>query len=402
MIERVLRWFGFGLGYVLITVGILCTLFILYGTKPLQLLEISQSSIAYSLVLPVVRTGVQGLIPSILSLLIGLFIFRSSIKKLTPRAIFQFPIIVFRIAKRFRNWFLEKVDYLQSESEKWKRVFQVLRSPYSFLRMLGFSPQFAASFLIAGSAVTTGVAVNEALEGRSFARGDSGIYAAPSDAPVFYDEEFNTLRVDLGTTSVGLIEVSDTTLGTAYANSTLPSNETNVIIVGGLPASSNPTFNETYLIAGTIILDRLRCQTLTIEHSKVNKLIVRGNSSDGQSISSVPSSGIDVRMRGVNGGNRADDMISTDSYFDQLKINSAASGVNSAVDVLKLSNIYSRGGGCLVSRVLAGTMEVTLNEIGGDSDLATKDFQIKDTVLYKSFTNDSNYEIVTADPAVIP
>jgi len=267
---------------------------------------------------------------------------------------------------------------------------------------MGFSPQFAASFLIAGSAVTTGVAVNEALEGRSFSAGDSGIYAAPSDAPVFYDEEFNTLRVDLGTTSVGLIEVSSTTLGNAYANSTLPSNESNVIIVGGLPASSNPTFNETYLIAGTIILDRLRCQTLTIEHSKVNKLIVRGNSSDGQSFSAVPSSGIDVRMRGVNGGNRAADMISTDSYFDQLKINSAASGVNSAVDVLKLSNIYSRGGGCLVSRVLAGTMEITLNEVGGDSDLATKDFQIKDTVLYKSFTNDSNYEIVTAAPAVIP
>jgi len=402
VIEKIFRWIGFSLGYVLITVGILCTLFILYGTQPLQLLEFPESSIAYSLVLPVIKTGVQGLIPSTISLLVGLFIFRSSIKKLTPRAVFRFPIIVFRGAKRFRNWFLEKVDYLQSESEKWKRVFQVLRSPYSLLRAMGFSPQMAASFLIAGSTVGSAVVVNEALEGRSFARGDSGIYAAPSDAPVFYDEEFNTLRVDLGTTSVGLIEVSSTTLGTAYANSTLPSNESNVIIVGGLPASSNPTFNETYLIAGTIILDRLRCQTLTIEHSKVNKLIVRGNSSDGQSFSAVPSSGIDVRMRGVNGGNRADDMISTDSYFDQLKINSAASGVNSAVDVLKLSNIYSRGGGCLISRVLAGTMEITLNEVGGDSDLATKDFQIKDTVLYKSFTNDSNYEIVTAAPAVIP
>ena len=396
--NRVIRATELTIAGLVILVSILGLMATMYGMKYFKMMALDYDAVR-SVVIPVIRTGVLGLTASAIGLIVGTIPF---IRKMSFGFIIRLPITIFKTVKRFRDWFLAKIEYLQSESEKWKRVFQVLRSPYSLLRAMGFSPQFAASFLIAGSAVTTGVAVNEALEGRSFSAGDSGIYAAPSDAPVFYDEEFNTLRVDLGTTSVGLIEVSSTTLGNAYANSTLPSNESNVIIVGGLPASSNPTFNETYLIAGTIILDRLRCQTLTIEHSKVNKLIVRGNSSDGQSIASVPSSGIDVRMRGVNGGNRADDMISTDSYFDQLKINSAASGVNSAVDVLKLSNIYSRGGGCLVSRVLAGTMEVTLNEIGGDSDLATKDFQIKDTVLYKSFTNDSNYEIVTAAPAVIP
>ena len=396
--NRVIRATELTIAGLVILVSILGLMATMYGMKYFKMMALDYDAVR-SVVIPVIRTGVLGLTASAIGLIVGTIPF---IRKMSFGFIIRLPITIFKTVKRFRDWFLAKIEYLQSESEKWKRVFQVLRSPYSLLRAMGFSPQFAASFLIAGSAVTTGVAVNEALEGRSFSAGDSGIYAAPSDAPVFYDEEFNTLRVDLGTTSVGLIEVASTTLGNAYANSTLPSNESNVIIVGGLPASSNPTFNETYLIAGTIILDRLRCQTLTIEHSKVNKLIVRGNSSDGQSIASVPSSGIDVRMRGVNGGNRADDMISTDSYFDQLKINSAASGVNSAVDVLKLSNIYSRGGGCLVSRVLAGTMEVTLNEIGGDSDLATKDFQIKDTVLYKSFTNDSNYEIVTAAPAVIP
>ena len=396
--NRVIRATELTIAGLVILVSILGLMATMYGMKYFKMMALDYDAVR-SVVIPVIRTGVLGLTASAIGLIVGTIPF---IRKMSFGFIIRLPITIFKTVKRFRDWFLAKIEYLQSESEKWKRVFQVLRSPYSLLRAMGFSPQFAASFLIAGSAVTTGVAVNEALEGRSFSAGDSGIYAAPSDAPVFYDEEFNTLRVDLGTTSVGLIEVSSTTLGNAYANSTLPSNESNVIIVGGLPASSNPTFNETYLIAGTIILDRLRCQTLTIEHSKVNKLIVRGNSSDGQSFSAVPSSGIDVRMRGVNGGNRAADMISTDSYFDQLKINSAASGVNSAVDVLKLSNIYSRGGGCLVSRVLAGTMEVTLNEIGGDSDLATKDFQIKDTVLYKSFTNDSNYEIVTAAPAVIP
>ena len=299
---------------------------------------------------------------------------------------------------RKRDWALAKVAYLQEESGKWRALFAAAKAPYSFLRMMGLSPQMAIGLLAVGSTAGTGVIVNETiLSERSFARGDPGIYAAPIDAPIFAATEYNTLRLDLGATSVGLVEISGISLGTAYTGSTLPSGETNVIIVGGLPTVVDPAFTETFLEVGTMYVDRWRCETLAITNSEIHKLIVRGNASDGQSISAVAGT---PRDRGINGGNRADDMITSGGYYDQLKITSASSGINGKVDVLRLTNIYSKGGGCVIDRVKAGTMEVTLNETGGDSDLSTKAFTVATTVIYKSFTNDSNVEVSMAVPAV--
>ena len=83
-----------------------------------------------------------------------------------------------------------------------------------------------------------------------------------------------------------------------------------------------------------------------------------------------------------------------------LKISSASSGINGKVDVLRLSNIYSKGAACTIQYVKAGTMEVTLNEVGGDESLITKAFTIATSVIYKSFTNTSNVEVSMAVPAV--
>ena len=74
--------------------------------------------------------------------------------------------------------------------------------------------------------------------------------------------------------------------------------------------------------------------------------------------------------------------------------------MNGKIDVLRLSNLYSKGGGCIIDRVKAGTVEITLNEIGGDSDLATKAFEIETSVIYKSFSNVDNVEVEMAAPAV--
>jgi hypothetical protein len=301
-------------------------------------------------------------------------------------------------AGRKRDWTLAKASYLQEESGKWRALIAAARAPYSFLRMMGLSPQMAIGLLAVGSTAGGAVVVNETiLSERSFARGDPGIYAAPIDAPIFAATEYNTLRLDLGVTSVGLVEISGISLGTAYTGSTLPSGETNVIIVGGLPTVVDPAFTETFLEVGTMYVDRWRCETLAITNSEIHKLIVRGNASDGQSISAVAGT---PRDRGINGGNRADDMITSGGYYDQLKITSASSGVNGKIDVLRLTNIYSKGGGCVIDRVKAGTMEVTLNETGGDSNLSTKAFTIATSVIYKSFTNDSNVEVSMAVPAV--
>ena len=307
------------------------------------------------------------------------------------------PLKSYHKVKVWRDKILSTVEYLQTESAKWKALFTTLKAPYSLLRAMGFSPQFAGSLLAAGSIAGGGVAVAEVMQPPSFSAGHAGVYNAPLDAPIFFEEKFNTLRLDLGTTPVGLIEITDTTIGTAYTGSTLPSGETNVIIVGGLPTVADPAFTETFLEVGHLIVDRWRCETLTLSNIEAHELIVHGNVSDGQSIAAVAGT---PRDRGINGGNRASDMGVSESYYDMVKITSAASGINGRVDVLRLSNLYSKGGGCVLDRIKAGTLEITLNEIGGDSDLATKSFILEDTVEYKSMISTSNIEEAMAVPAV--
>ena len=313
------------------------------------------------------------------------------------RAILRSPRQTYEKCRSARDWLLAKVEHIQSESQKWKTTFNILKSPYTLLRAFGLSPQLAVTFLFAGTAVGGGAIVAEVMEPPSFSRGDSGVYAAPQDAPVFFAESFNTLRVDLGSTAVGNITIEDTTLGTAYTGSTLPSGETSPIIIGGKAAVVDPAFTETFLETSYLLVDRWRCESLLITNSEANKLIVTGMVSDGQSLAPVPGT---PRMRAINGGNRAADMHSHDSYFDQLRIQASTSGVNGKVDVLTLSNLYSKGGSCLIDRVKANVMEIRLGEIGGDSDLATKAFQIADTVTYKSFEADGNVEVAMAVPAI--
>jgi len=315
----------------------------------------------------------------------------------TYRLILRSPRQTYNKFVFYRDWVMVKVEYLQSESQKWSAFFTTLKMPYLALRALGVSPNMAMTLLIGGSAVGGGAIVAEVLEPPTFESGSPGQYAAPSINPVYFEEKYNTLRLDVGATAVGLVEITDTTLGTAYTGSTLPNGETNVIIVGGLPTVQDPAFTGTYLEVGTLIVDRWRCQTLKLTNIEAHELIVHGNTSDGQSIAAVAGT---PRDRGINGGNRATDMITSDSYYDQLKITAATSGVNGKIDVLRLSNLYSKGGGCLIDRVKAGTVEITLNEIGGDSDLATKAFEIETSVIYKSFSNVDNVEIAMAVPAV--
>ena len=312
-----------------------------------------------------------------------------------PGAILRSPIGAFRKAMAIRDWVFEKVDYLNSESERWKRAFNIAKSPYSFLRMMGLSPQMAAGLLVAGSTVGGGVVVNETIIDRppSFAAGDPGVYNAPSDSPVFTAKEFNTLRLDLGSTPIGVVEISDITVGTAYANSALPNGETNVVIVGGLPTVADPAFAETYLEVGHMTVDRWRCTKLLLTNIEAHNLIVRDNASDGQSIAAVAGT---PRDRAISGGNRADDMITSGGYYDQVKITSATTAINGKVDRLIMSNIWTKGGSCVLDRIKAGTLEIVLNEVGAGDGFATKDFSIATSVIYKSFTNEDNVEVSIA------
>jgi hypothetical protein len=231
-------------------------------------------------------------------------------------AVLHSPVSAYQAALRRRDWLIAKVDYLQAESNKFRTLFSIAKSPYTFLRACGLSPSLAATLLFGGATVGGGVIVSETVFAeRSFARGDAGNYSAPLDIPTSYSESDNTLRLDLGSTSVGNITIENVSLGTAYSNSALPSGESNVIYVGGIIGSSNPTFLQTYLEVGHLIIDRWRCERLDISDSEIHHLIVSSNASDGQSISAVPGT---PRDRGIGGGNRADDMHTQGGTYDML------------------------------------------------------------------------------------
>lgn len=73
------------------------------------------------------------------------------------------PVTTYRSIVRFRDSFLAKVQYLESESAKWKTAFKIAKMPYTLLLSLGFSPQMAVTLLFAGSTVGGGVIVNETI-----------------------------------------------------------------------------------------------------------------------------------------------------------------------------------------------------------------------------------------------
>ena len=307
------------------------------------------------------------------------------------------PMATYHKLRAWRDWILAKVEYLQSESQKWRTLFTTLRLPYIFLtRGLNLSPNMAISLLIGGSAVTSGVVVAEVMEPPSFSRGDSGVYSAPLDIPVFYEEGNNTLRLDLGSTPVGLIEIDSVTVGTAYANSALPTGETNAVILTGLPTVVDPAFTGNYIEIGHLIIDRWRCTQLTLDEVEAHTLNIKYNASDGQSI--APMAGT-PRQRAIGGGNRADAMVTSGGYYDQIKITSSISGVSSQVDVMKLSNLYTKGGPCVLKRLKVGTLDLVYNEVGAGDGFAAKDLIVGTSVTYKVFNNVDNVEVSISPPS---
>ena len=305
------------------------------------------------------------------------------------------PVGFYRAMARRRDWVAAKAAYLQDESGKWKAVFAVAKMPYTALRACGLNPQAAAAFLVAGSTVGGGVVINETiLAERSFGRGDSGVYSAPADIPTSYSDSDNTLRVDLhGSTPVGEIIIENITIGTAFAGSTLPSGHTNVIRVGGPAASSG--FTATWLEVGHLIIDRWRCTTFSMSDIEAHTLNIRYNTSDGQSISPVAGT---PRARAIGGGNRADSMVTSGGTYDMVVIGAPTSGVSGKVDVLRLSNIFTKGGACILARIKAGTIDVEYLEVGAGNGFATKEFVIATSTVYKNANILDNVEESISPP----
>ena len=320
----------------------------------------------------------------------------------TPMAIIRSPVKTYRGIVRARNWLLAKVEYLQGESAKWKTTFSIIKSPYSLLRSFGLSPQMAASFLLAGSAVGGGVVVNETiLAERSFSNRDPGVYAAsvigqnaPLDIPTEYVEGSNTLRIDLGSTPVREIVIENVSVGTVFTGSALPQGEQNVVQVSGNTIGGG---TNTRLEIGHLIFEKSRCKKLELTDIQAHTIIVKGNASDGQSIAPSPGTS---RMRAIGGGHQqADAMVTSGGTYDRIWIQAPTSGVNGKVGTLRLTNLYTKGGLCVLSKMNVGTMEILLNEIGMGDGFSTKEFSISPTVTAANIFVEDNVEVTIAEPA---
>ena len=344
--NRVFRAVELTIGFLIILVSILGLMSTMYGMKYFKMMTLDYD-VVRSVVIPVVQTGIAGLVASAVSLVVGIIPF---IRKMSFGFIIRLPITIYRSLKKLRNWLLEKVEYLQSESAKWRTTFNILKSPYSLLRSFGLSPQVCASLLIGSTAVGGGVVVNETiLADKCFSCQTPGIYAAPLVSPIEWKDDYNTLRIDLSSTPVREITIKDVSLGTVFTGSALPSGQQNVVDIGGVPASSG--FVATKLEVGHLIFEKSRCKKLEL------------------------------------------------SNIQRLWIQAPLSGINGKVDKLTLSNLYTKGGICKLSNINAGTVEILLNEVGDATGFATKEFTVATSVTAAHMTIEDNVEVTIAEPA---
>ena len=325
--------------------------------------------------------------------------------KASPGAIINAPVKTYRKLRAGRDWLFDKIEYLNSESKKWRTAFNIAKSPYTLLRAMGFSPQMALGLLTVGGSVGGGVVVNETiLAERSFTNGDAGIYAAPNNIPsetlesamAFRKEnkEDNTLRIVLAATPVSEIGIYDVTIGTAYTSSTLPSGKTEAVLVEGTDVSGGTA---TSLYIGELTIEKSRCKSMDFSDINAHTINIVGNASDGQSISQTAGT---ARMRAIGGGHhQAQAMVSKGGTFDRIWIDAPNSGVNGKVDKLILSNLWTKGGTCTFRQMDIGTLNIKLNEVGQGNGFDSKEFTVATTVTAQVWNVTGNVEVYIAEPA---
>jgi len=82
-----------------------------------------------------------------------------------------------------------------------------------------------------------------------------------------------------------------------------------------------------------------------------------------------------------------------------LVISAATSGVNGRIDKLTLSNLFTKGGPCVLTRLTIGTLEILLNEVGIGDGFATKEFTVATNVTGANISITDNVEVTIAEPA---
>lgn len=302
----------------------------------------------------------------------------------------------------WQNWVFQKVEFLNGESARWRRTFNVLKSPYSLLRAAGLSPQLAITMLSIGSvAGGTAVASETVFADRCFSCGDFGEYMAPNDKPVDKEYSDNTLYIKLGAIPVRAITIQNASFN-AHTDSALPQGKTEVLLVSGNPAvaasGDTPAFAKTRIEIGELIFSRNRCKELIVEDVDAHTVVVTDNLADGLSVSMA--TGATSRNRSIiTGHHSADEMSAQAGEYDRLWIDAASSGVNGKIGTLTLTGLVTRAGTCVLKNLDIGTLTISQNEVGHDQKLDTKDMQIKSTVTGYKWTVDGNTEEKLTEPA---
>tara|TARA_Y100001951_G_C11283657_1_gene267135 strand:- start:86 stop:1402 length:1317 start_codon:yes stop_codon:yes gene_type:complete len=334
------------------------------------------------------------------------------------RGIRSFPRKVINAYKKVCVWrdkVFSLIERLNTESAKWKRTFNILKSPYSLLRALGLNPQMAIGLLAVGSTAGTGVIVNETvLAERSFSNGDSGVYLAPLDTPSYFDDKDNTLRINLGAVPVREITIENVSAGTVYSGdaagqkvSALPSTCgsngstacTEAVLISGNPTvTGDNAFTGTRLQIGTFVIEKSRCKSMDFSDIDAHTIVIEHNASDGQSITQTSGN---ARNRAIGGGHhQAEAMVTSGGTYDRIWIDAPNSGVNGKIGTLTLSNLWTKGGSCTFKNMDIGVLKILQNEVGHDGNLVTKEFEVGATVTGANWTVTDNVELVFSEPAL--
>jgi hypothetical protein len=316
--------------------------------------------------------------------------------KATPRAILYSPVTAYKEAVLFRDWLFAKIEYLNGESAKWRRFFNVLKSPYSLLRSFGLSPQLAIALLGIGTASGTAVAVNEVIQERSFSNSSPGIYSAPSDLP---DEELekrmawrkdnpddNTLRIVVGAVPVETISISDVSINN-YTNSTLPTGKTEALLVDGKTVGID---------IGELVYERVTCKQMTVSNVNAHKIVIKENISDGQSIAQTSGNQRDLRISG--GYDMAKELKTEGGRFDRIWLDTDTATSTPKINKLVLSNIVTKGGTCDLKNLNVGLLTIQYNATGHDQNFATKEFTIATTTNANIWEVTNNIEVLLTEP----
>ena len=333
--------------------------------------------------------------------------------KATPRTIINTPVNTYRKLKAGRDWLFDKIEYLNSESAKWRVAFNIAKVPYTILTKAGFSPQMAISLLAVGGTVGSGIVVNEVLADRTFEAGDAGYYSSnnPTGNINIPDETLeqalkrqdsdNTLRIIVKTVPIQSVIVENLSIGTSYNSSTLPSyatNTGNALIVEGTNSSTLSIV--TYLEVGELIFEENRCDKLILRDIETHSIELIGNSADGLSISQTVGTG---RQRAIIGGHFPSKSLRTEyGLFDFFHLSADTNGKNGKIGKLHIKNVVSKGGACLLNRIKADTVKIHKNYVGADSNLATKDFMVESTVNAVHWLAEDNIEMLISPPAAQP